>query len=90
MNPSEQRYIMDNSATAKALLDLYGILAQQNTLYYGAPDYDSGITQEEIDATPAFAGLQKADLDGSQSVQSNIFNLITAALPSLTVLANLT
>jgi hypothetical protein len=90
MNDPEKRYIVSNSQTAKALMALYGVLAANNTLYYGSPDYDASITQQAIDGAPEFEGLEKARLDGSQSVQSNIFNLITAALPDLTVLANLT
>lgn len=90
MSAPEKRYTVSNSQTAKALLALYGILSQNNVLYYGSPDYDASITQQALDDTPEFAGLEVANLAGSQSAQSNILNLITAALPDLTVMANLT
>lgn len=76
---------------ARAELDLYGDLTQQNVLWAGTPDYDARITQQEIDSVPAFAaaGLTAQQVADAVYALEQIRGIITNALPALTVLAHL-
>lgn len=76
---------------AKAELDLYGKLTEQNVLWAGSPDYDARITQQEIDSVPSFvaAGLTAQQLADAVYALEQIRGILTNAMPALTVLANL-
>jgi hypothetical protein len=86
---AHQNFISQSGAQAKKLLDMYGDLQQINVLWAGSPDYDTLITQGEIDEVESFAGLTAAQLADAEFAMATIKDTITNALPALAVLSNL-
>lgn len=86
-----QNFISRCGNYAKAELDMYGNLAQQNVLWAGTPAYNTRITQAAIDGVQSFAdaGLTEAQVADAVYALEQIRGIITNALPALTVLANL-
>lgn len=84
-------FINRMSRDTKSILNLYGPLTQQNVLWTGTPDYGTIITQELIDSVVMFesAGLTKQNLADVAYALEQIRTILTNAMPSLSVLANL-
>jgi len=91
MSDAHQNFISQTSYRAKVLLDQVGPLAQLNVLWAGSPDYDTAITQEEINSVPSFvgAGLTVQQVADAEYVLASILTSINNALVALTMLANL-
>jgi len=92
LSSAEANFISDSSRAAKILLDdLYSLLVQLDTLWAGAADFDTTITQGDIDSIPSFAqsGLTAAVLGDAEFSLASIKTAITNAMPSFSVLANL-
>jgi hypothetical protein len=53
----QQDFISDIGTICKALLDMQGTIQHFDILYNGSPDWDTLITDEEIDGVPLFAAL---------------------------------
>lgn len=86
-----QNFISVTGREARAQLDRYGDLTQQNVLWLGTPDYDTRITQEGIDSVASFAdaGLTLTQVADAVYALEQIRGIMTAAMPELTVLAGL-
>lgn len=73
-----QNYISIEGQIARTLSDLIDLLTFQNTLWAGTPDYDTRITQIEIDTVPTFVslGLTRDNLTNFAYVREQIRGLI--------------
>ena len=85
----EANFVNRSVAIAAQLIDLYGALVQVDQLWAGAADFDTTITQGDIDTVAAWAGLTTTTLNDAEFAIAAIKTSITNALPSLTVLANI-
>lgn len=86
-----QNFISRDAQLAKKLLDLYGELQTQNTLWAGTPNYDAEITQAVIDSVPSFleSELTTTTLADARFAMATIMTTITNALPALTEMSRL-
>lgn len=91
MDATRQDFISRMGRDAKTLLDLYGPLTQQNTLWAGTPAYNTDIDQAAIDSVESFAGaeLTAQQVADAAYAMEQIRGILTNAMPALTVLANL-
>ena len=91
LTTAEANFISRSGGASKALLNLYSELVQLDQLWAGAPNYDTTITQGDIDSIPSFAesGLTATVLGDAEFALAGIKTAITNALTALTVMANL-
>ena len=91
MNTAHQNFVSETSREAKRLLEFFAEETQLNILWAGTPDYQSLITQEEIDSVGSFsgAGLTVQDLADTQYAMANINTAIENAIVAMTMLASL-
>ncbi len=88
---SKINFVNKTAITAQAFLDLYGALSELNVLWAGTPDYKDAITQDDLNSVPAFAdcGLTTAQLADVEYCIGQIVGLLSAQLPSLSVVGNI-
>lgn len=92
MDAPQQNLISQASQQAKALLGLYELSRELDTLYEGAPNWQSLITQDAINSVPSFvaAGLTVADVSATIFILKTINAQIdTINLPAFIKLAHL-
>jgi hypothetical protein len=91
MPTSRQQYISFVANRARIMLGEFGPLAQTDVLWNGTPDYDTLITQAEIDTVPnlADAGLTVQQLADAIYALSVIKSTIFDHLPALAFLSSL-
>lgn len=92
LNSVEQDHISDNGEFAKVCEAFYmrAILRQEQ--WYGAGDFDTTITQGEIDAVPSFleAGVTVNDLTEMNYISAQFLALLTTQrLAVIVKMANL-
>lgn len=85
LTPSEQNHITRLAQFAQAMVDMRNTVYQLNYQWNGAPDFDTTITQAEIDEVPSFAaaGLTKTDMVEVEYVASQLLSLIEDKFPQL-------
>ena len=90
MNPAYKKFIQISSNHARVLFNNYGPLAEQNILWAWAAQYQTKITQGEIDSDPelAAAGLTVQNVADALYALALIKTAIDNAMPALTILAN--
>jgi hypothetical protein len=76
----QQDLISDVGSVCNTLLGLQGIIEQIDILYNGAPDWDTLITDEEIDGVPSFAAIGLT----AQDVADAIFQIKTVRTQVMT------
>jgi hypothetical protein len=74
---------------SRVVLDRDGALTQINELWYGVHNFDVLITQEGLNEVASFYGLTYQQLADAIAGLVAVRAAIHAALPSLTLLANL-
>jgi hypothetical protein len=91
MDKCLQDFIGDVAYNSRVVLERLGPLTQINTLYAGTPDYDTRITQSEIDEVPLFldAQLTATDVADACYALEQIRAAMNNAIAALTVLGHL-
>lgn len=89
LTAAESNFISNSSNVAKVLLDQYGMLVQLDVLWAGSPNYDTTITQADLDSVASFSGLTTTTLGDAEFALAGIKTAIGNALAALTELANL-
>ncbi len=90
LTAEESNFVSHAHQAAKILLDqYYSLAAQNNELWAGAANFDSTITQGDLDSVASFSGLTTAQLGDAQFAMATILGTVNSALQALTVLANL-
>ena len=91
MSAAHQDFISKTSNEANRLLDFLSEETQLNVLWAGTPNYQTLITQEEIDSVESFAGagLTVQNVADAQYAMASIQTAVTNALVALTILGNL-
>lgn len=87
---AQQDLITDVGSVCRTLLDMQGQIEQIDILYNGAPDWDSLITDEEIDGVPSLAaiGLTAANVaDAIFQIKTVRTQVMTGNLTALVMLA---
>lgn len=90
MNAPQQDLISRTGRVCKQLLDLKGTIDQIDVLYSGSPDWDSLITQPEIDEVASFlqANLTVANVADTIYILKLIRDNVNSNLPAMVMLAN--
>lgn len=85
LTASEQNHITRLAQFAKQMVDMRNTVYQLNYQWNGVPDFDTTITQAEIDELPALtaAGLTKTDMTEVEFVASQLLSLIEDKFPQL-------
>lgn len=85
LSASEQNHITHLAQFAQQMTDLRNIVYELNYQWNGAPDFDTTVTQQEIDAIPslAAAGLTKTDMTEVEYVAAVLLGLIDDKFPQL-------
>jgi hypothetical protein len=86
----QQDFVVRVGAACKAILDLQGSVTQLDILYNGTPDWDTLITDEEINGVPSFAaiGLTAQDVADALYQLNQIRNQVnTGNLPAMVLLS---
>lgn len=85
LTASEQNHITSLAQFAAQMVDIRNAVYQLNYQWNGAPDFDTTITQGEIDEIASFAaaGLTKTDMVEVEYVASQLLLLIEDKFPQL-------
>lgn len=86
----QQNLISDVGIVCRTLLDIQGSIEQINILYNGSPDWDTLITDEEINGVPSFVeiGLTAADVADAIFQINAVRTLVTTGnLPAVVLLS---
>lgn len=89
----QQNLIVNVGAVCKAILDLQGDISEIDILYNGTPDWDTLITDQEIDGVPSFAAIGLTAQDVSDAIyQLNQIRtqVTTGNLPAMVLLSQAT
>jgi hypothetical protein len=90
LTAGEANFISNTAKAAKILMDeFYGLETQNNQLYAGAADFDTTITQGDLDSVASFGGLTTTQVADASFALATILGTINSALQALTVLARL-
>lgn len=91
LTAKQQDHISRLAQLAQLFVDIRNDLYQQNYEWNGAPDFDTDITQEEIDEIPTFAaaGLTVADVQEANYICSTLLPLVDDKMPNLYALKGL-
>lgn len=92
LSAAHANFISKTSGISKALLDqTYSLLIQLDALWAGTPDYDTLITQANINTVASLlgAGLTTTNIADALFALAAIKTSITNALPAFTVMASL-
>lgn len=86
----QQNMIVDVGAICQKILDVQGSISEIDILYNGTPDWDTLITDEEINGIPSFAaiGLTAQDVaDAIYQLNQIRTQVNTGNLPAMVLLA---
>lgn len=91
MNAPQQDLISKTGRVCKQLLDLKGTIDQIDVLYSGSPDWDSLITQPEIDEVASFlqSNLTVGNVADAIYICKLVRDNVSSNLPAMVMLANL-
>jgi len=90
LTQEQEKFIVKAAQSAAKLFDDLGNLTQINELWFGTPNWQNLITDEELAENPAFveAGLDKAALaDGIYQLSAVRNQILNGNLPKLALLA---